>query len=264
MDPSRLLLIEDTYEHLYELYTSHKAHPDQHLGYVNKSTPVIEVECAGHDLIVRQSLTSLSGEASSTGFICWQTASLMVEWLIESQPIDFSCLTVLELGAGVSGIMSLVIGPKCHHFIASDQKPLLKLLKENLANNSTKKYHSSTMEGTKGITKARAPIIDVIEFDWEDLAFASHSLAQVSSHIDVVIACDTIYNEFLIGPFLAACQEVLSATNGLLLGMQLRDEGVTEAFLDQVVATNLRLYYVPPAQLSPKLREGFVVYWVVT
>lgn len=265
---------EEIYNHLCDLYVVHQHRKDQHLGYVDKSTNFIEVSCGGSDLSIEQSISSLysSRETSSTGFICWQTTSLLVDWLrmkmcplypmFNSSKLR-NTVSVVELGTGVSGIIASVLGPSTKSYVCTDQKHILKLLKKNFAKNVvSNKFSSTTISNTGGVEGSECRI-EVIELDWESPENGLHTYQQIVGHPpDLIIACDTVYNDFLIQPFLNCCASLLTPTNALLLSLQLRDEGVMEQFLQLVCDSGLLLYYVPPELLSQDLLHGFVVYYI--
>lgn len=272
---------EDLYEHIFHLYVEHKPTEKQHLGYVDKSVNLLSVSLpnAHLDLNIEQSLTSLSSatESSSTGFVCWQGAVNFADWALADAKCPFreildvgSPISVLELGAGVGATLVSVFGPNVARYIASDQKHVLKLLKSNFANNVvSQRYHSTTSERAH----AEAPrkredetwsTIDFIEFDWEHLdagkqRYLLHSGGQLP---DVILASDTIYNSHLIPHFVKAMKEMMSSHTVALVTIQLRDEDVTEQFLDHILHMGLVLYAVPDELLDKTLLEGFMVYCI--
>lgn len=275
MDKHLLVLIpeDEIYNHLCDLYVVHQHRKDQHLGYVDKSTNFISITCGDCDLTIEQSLSSLysSKETSSTGFICWQTTSLLVDWFqMKKCPLyaTFNSpslrhqTSVIELGTGVSGIIASVLGPTTKSYVCTDQKHILKLLRKNFTNNVVSSKFSTTTIPSAGSDFAGCSI-NIIELDWEwpDDGIATYRLL-VDLPPDLIIACDTVYNDFLIPPFLRCCSMLLTPNNGLLLALQLRDEGVMEEFLQQTCVAGLRIHYVPPALLSQDLLNGFVVYYI--
>lgn len=266
------------FEHIYDLYINHKPRDDQHLGYVDKSKNIINLTCADHDLTIKQSLSSLNSnsQSSSTGFICWQTTSFLVDWILTNPLCPFysifkdaklrNNLSILELGTGISSIIASIIGPRTKNYIATDQKHILKLSKENFNNNVVSNNFSSSTLNKKAINSVSNSTINFIDFDWE---FPEQGLLEyfsLSDHEvmpDLIIACDTIYNDYLISPFLNTCKKLLNDVNGILVGIQLRDEGVMETFLHETLKSKLKLYYIPINQLSNDLVNGFVVYYIV-
>ncbi|KAG2733029.1 hypothetical protein G9P44_004019 [Scheffersomyces stipitis] len=286
----------DVEDHVFELYSSRAPPEKQHLGYVDNSKEVVEISLdqLGMDLQIRQSLTELnsSRESSTTGFIVWQSSVLFVEWMLSDEKSPFfkvfqyrSDLTVAELGAGISGICATVLGPKVARYIATDQKHILRLLMDNFQNNAGgAKWTSSTVENGasssgksskkkgKKVTKSRSSYsegskIDFIEYDWEylDLGRDNYDSLFLDSgltpkHPDIILACDTIYNEYLIPFFIEAVKSLLAENTIVVISLQLRDSITLKSFVDQVVESELKMYSVPVEMLSEKLAKGFVIY----
>lgn len=269
---------EDLYEFLYDLYVDHAPPEKQHLGYVDKSRDLLQVTLpkSNIDLTISQSLSGLSSgkETSSTGFICWQSAIYMADWILADSKCPFSQvfepsskLLVLELGAGVGGVLASVVGPKVGHYVASDQRHILKLLKSNFAANVVSlRYTSATTDKADGGQPKRTEDIewskiDFIEFDWErrDIGTANFALITGRNTPDIIIATDTIYNEYLIPHFVASLKAMMSDDSIAILVVQLRDEDIVERFLQEVYDQNLFLHAVPDHLLSRELLQGFMV-----
>ncbi|KAK7204403.1 hypothetical protein BZA70DRAFT_280669 [Myxozyma melibiosi] len=109
------------------------------------------------------------------------------------------------------------------------------------------------------------PSIEVLELDWEhadaDVRYIKDVLSV--SEFDVVVACDTIYNDFLIAPFVRTLRLLASARTHVLVGMQMRAHEVVEAFLDEVMEVGgFDVWVVRPEFLSEKMRDGFVIYYL--
>lgn len=261
---------EDLHDHLYTLYVDHAPRPGQHLGYVDKSADSISIllELADIDLTITQSRSSLCSntQTSSTGFICWQTALFFADWMLAHPRCPFrtqlSSLVVLELGAGTSGLLASVLGPQARGYVATDQKHLLKLLKKNFVENvATHKYTSTTVISKKSMReKPEWSKIDIVEYDWENAEQDHVMLAKLSGTPDLIFACDTIYNEFLIPHFVHAVKTAMGPNTLVLVAMQLRDESITDAFLTHALEEELEVHVVPDELLSDDLLHGFVVY----
>ncbi|GEQ70821.1 hypothetical protein JCM33374_g4501 [Metschnikowia sp. JCM 33374] len=269
---------DSLYDHLYTVYTEHRPREAQHLGYVDKSSESIDIGLArsGIDVTIRQSLSGLSSatQSSSTGFICWQTAVYFADWATAFSPCPLNGLlgpqtVVLELGAGVGALLASVLGPTVGHYVASDQAHVLKLMKENFANNVvSQKYTSTTSQKTHGTGPRKRDVdeewsrVDFVELDWESPAsgLATFSALTGRSAPDYVFACDTIYNTYLIEPFVKCVKSAMDTHTVAVVGMQLRDEAVTEEFLETVFREGLQVYRVNDENLSDELIEGFVVY----
>lgn len=269
----------DVYEHIFHLYVEHKPTEQQHLGYVDKSTEMLPVHLprANLDLEIQQSLTSLSSntETSSTGFVCWQGAVNFADWILADANCPFREIfkpeiSVLELGAGVSALLASVIGPRVSRYVASDQKHVLKLLKQNFANNVvSQRYTSSTSEkahvgGPKMREDEKWSQIDFIELDWEHSKMGKARYLEVSDNQlpDLILASDTIYNSHLVPHFVNAMKAMMTSSTIAIVTIQLRDEEIAEQFVECVLQLGLAMYGVPDILLDRKLMEGFMVYCI--
>lgn len=264
-------------DHIYDLYTDRAPNQGQNLGYVDRTKDSIQILLpdAQIDLEIRQSISSLSSktQTSSTGFICWQTALLIADWVLSDAKCPLRKFifgnTVLELGTGVSSLLASTLGPLCKHYIASDQKHLLKLMKVNFdLNVVTRKFSSSTVElGDLNDSKLKKqkeslPKIDFIELDWENYEQGLYTLDELTgrTQVDVVIACDTIYNSYLISHFLKTTKSVMGPGSVAIVALQLRDETVLEAFLFECFDQGFQVQFLPDEILSSQLNRGFTVY----
>lgn len=87
--------------------------------------------------------------------------------------------------------------------------------------------------------------------------------------IDVVLACDCIYNESLVAPFVRTCFELCRVDEATpskqpticIIAQQLRSPDVFEAWLTLFIES-FRVWRVPEALLSDDLKQnsGFVVH----
>ncbi|KAK6458698.1 putative cytosine deaminase FCY1 [Scheffersomyces xylosifermentans] len=286
-------------EHIFELYSTRRPLDRQHLGYVDKSREMLNVSFPSLQvyLNIRQSLTSLSSstETSSTGFVIWQSSLLFVEWVAGDPNCPFysifnskSNITVLELGSGVSAICATILGPRVGRYVATDQKHILRLLMDNFVNNiDSDRWESSTIPkedinstklGKKGpnkkkkVSEAYKPgsnsKIDFIEYDWEYMDQGNYNYKELfqaeesSQAPDIILASDTIYNEYLIPYFIEALGSLLTEKSVALVVLQLRDSITHEEFVAQLVQSGLKLFSIPETKLSDKLKRGFVVYYI--
>ncbi|CAH2353987.1 hypothetical protein CLIB1423_13S03422 [[Candida] railenensis] len=263
---------DDIHSHIYEL-SGHKLSAKR-LGYVDRSSETIEISLpmSKIDMTIVQSLTGLS---ESTGYVCWETASYLTDWILsdENCPIRLNNdMTVVELGSGVGGILVSQFGPQVKKYVATDQKPILKLLKKNFVNNVRGEYTSETCDGgssSKDKNYSRrsngdAAVIEFVECDWE---YVEHGVSTVKEvigdvEIDLVIACDTIYNEYLIPHFIRSFKSLMGANTAVLVGLQVRDEVLMEIFAEKIFEEDLKLYYVRNEYLSSQLLQGYVVYYI--
>lgn len=193
---------------------------------------------------------------------------------------------MLELGCGISGIVALTLLPRVKRYLATDQGYVLKLLNENLAENTTatrssaKPAHQSS--GHAGRTKPRtiqipraSRAVETMALDWElDSLAALPGLLKVGSvhqsgMIDAVIACDCIYNEALVDPFVRTCTELCrlseAASSGkptlCIVAQQLRSPTVFHCWLSEFQKA-FNVWRVPDELLTEDLKEnsGFVMH----
>ncbi|RCK67610.1 Ribosomal lysine N-methyltransferase 5 [Candida viswanathii] len=243
---------ENVEEHIFELYSEREL--QNNLGYHDRTANKITIELphSHQDFSISQSLSRLSDHkvnSSTTGFVCWDASIYFADWLLASPvcPVTLSKdFTVLELGSGVGGIVACALQDKVGRYVATDQKHLLELLEENIVNNTPRKNY------------------DVVEFDWEDIECGLEALKELGvdgESVDVVVACDTIYNEYLIPYFLNAMKSVMSGSTVAIVCLQLRDSITFEHFVHTIIGDEeLELSNVPGRLLSAELNNGFVVY----
>lgn len=266
-------------DHVFDLYTYRAPTEEHHLGYVDRSGDDISVhlDITGIDLNIKQSLSAFNSrtQTSSTGYVCWQTSINFADWLIGDPKCPLGCLlkekpTMLELGAGSSGILASTLGSLASIYVATDhQKHLTKLLRTNTEANVHTKVKFSPRDTSEKIKKATLnecyPIIHFQEYDWED-SDAKIDLQPpiVLTYPDLIIASDTIYNEYLIPFFVKALKNNIGYSTVAIVALQLRDESIIESFLRQMVAASTKVYSVPHSLMSINLQRGFSVYYITS
>ncbi|KAK4158113.1 ribosomal lysine N-methyltransferase 5 [Chaetomidium leptoderma] len=225
---------------------------------------------------------------------------------------------VVELGCGISGIVALLLAPRIARYVLTDQPYVAKLVEQNLAENNNNSYQQSTTSssakasarGNKSpratptstpragrsalfrppvaarnvsrdgnATAGRKKTTHFTPLDWEtDEVTPSLTGVREAPSFDVVVACDCIYNEALVEPFVTTCVDLCrlrgraaaaeaEAEQALLLpcvcvvAQQLRDPLVFEAWATRF-ATSFHTWRVPDEWLVPGLRSnsGFVVH----
>jgi hypothetical protein len=165
-------------------------------------------------------------------------------------------------------------------YLATDQQYVLKILKQNIAENTpittTKTGRTKhTKKGASQVQRGRGHTsIQTLELDWEldsvqSLSTALHDEQYISSKVDLVLACDCVYNEALIEPFNDTCAQICRIRSEAqqkgqticLVAQQLRSSDVFETWLKSF-QTRFMTWRIPNALLTQSLREntGFVVY----
>jgi hypothetical protein len=213
---------------------------------------------------------------------------LFAEWIVSGNFLFESGYltsrsTAVELGAGVSGILATTLGPRIGRYVATDQDYVLRLLRQNIAENlpvpTSKPNKKLNAKHRKGGASARLPQtrVEILELDWEADSVAGLSALLKDAHVgseatdgsvDVVIACDCVYNDALIEPLNNTCALICSLRSKdhaiptiCLVAQQLRSPEVFEAWLKSFYRL-FRVFRVPDNLLSDKLKgnSGFIVH----
>ncbi|KAK9256928.1 hypothetical protein V1507DRAFT_448554 [Lipomyces tetrasporus] len=134
--------------------------------------------------------------------------------------------------------------------------------------------HSHRSRGSRSReSELSGPRVEVLELDWEhatsDVRFIRDLLwtsrddeVEAKKGFDVVIACDSVYNDFLISPFVNTLKLLAGENTHILIGMQLRSHDVLEAFLNEAQLNGLDVWYVLPEHLPENMQPGFAVYYL--
>ena len=186
----------------------------------------------------------------------------------------------LRLGSGISGIVAITLARRIGKYIATDQEYVFKLLKANIEENNPKGKGSSIAKhhGKAHVNNGSAcprSKIEVLALDWESSLVSSlpttmgTDSAEMSQVISAVIACDCIYNESLINPFIRTCADICQLPNAdsvekptlCIVAQQLRSDIVFEAWL-KAFHKLFNVWRMPDVFLIDGLKEGsgFVVH----
>lgn len=133
---------------------------------------------------------------------------------------------------------------------------------------------SRTKKKPSAATAEKASNIEVLQLDWEldsvsslPILLGLHESSEGCTGVDVVIACDCIYNETLIEPLNTTCAQICSLRTTqskptlCLIAQQLRSYEVFESWLKSFHRL-FHVWKVPDELLTEPLREnsGFVVH----
>lgn len=187
---------------------------------------------------------------------------------------------VIELGAGVSGLLSLVLAPRVSCYVATDQDHVLKRMRLNLSRNMPPTQLVQPRKTKSGSKKSRQaePSSSIAVFgniipkslDWEtdDVGNLLSDLGMTPGQdtIDLLVACDCIYNEALIRPFVAACADICELApkhipTVCVIAQQLRSSDIFEQWLKEF-QTHFGVWRLEDKHLTEDLNEhsGFVVH----
>lgn len=221
------------------------------------------------EIKVNQSMSLLNSNslASTTGAMLWKVSALFVEWFLKnisvpSGLINIERFDVIEVGCGGTALLSIALGchAKINHYIATDQPHIIKLAQKNIQNHFEEEVGTCVPENIK-----------VVKYDWEDadvdIKNVLDALPVVESTDDIfILACDVVYNDFLICYLLDAIEKLsesyMNRNINILIALQVRDSSVIENFLHQIVERPaFNVWYIPDSLLTQGLTQGFTVYY---
>lgn len=250
--------------------------PSQNLGIIDSQSPLLDLSIGSRDLSIKQSpavLNSARG-GGTTGAVVWKVTPRFAEWLTSPGNILFEHgilsedSTVLELGSGIAGIVPVTLAPLVQQYIATDQVYALKLLKENIEQNSasTKAAGRGKKTPKKKDSGSRSNL-QVLALDWEtDDVESFLKTSSAAEGVDLVIACDCIYNYALIKPFVQTCVDICTLRAGqrptvCVIAQQLRQPDVFEEWLEEF-SKRFTTWRLSDNVLTRPLQEnsGFVVH----
>jgi len=280
--------IEDPEEEAFLLFS--QSILSQNLGFVDPKATILELAIGDRDLTIHQSPTILSSNrgGGTTGAVVWKITPLFATWisspsnLVHKHGIISPTMPILELGCGISGIIALALAPYVKSYTLTDQEYVMKLLRQNLVENSPAN-HASISKGRKMAQKPKrgsaiengskdtSNIIGT-PLDWEtDQVTPSLTGSDSLKSFSAVVACDCIYNDTLIEPLVQTCADACrlrssdtefnSEPTVCIVAQQLRASEVFEAWLQEFLKY-FRVWRVPDAELTEGLQSdsGFVVH----
>ncbi|EXJ54397.1 hypothetical protein A1O7_09736 [Cladophialophora yegresii CBS 114405] len=260
--------IEDASEETFHCFS--QKIPSNNLGFLDSKTDVLEIEVAGCDYTIIQSTGLLNSrrEEGTTGAVLWKITPLVAAWLASAPPLLAEVLhqnaIVVELGCGVAGLIGLVLARFVQCYILTDLDYILKHVKENIIANA------AALENNKKATKRRSGqkgtaadhVLRMLPLDWEcDYAQNLETVLPAGSPIDLILLCDCVYNEYLVGALVQTCADACRLGSSrikptvVLIAQQLRVDTVFELFLDSLMK-EFNVWRVPDAHISAELRPG--------
>ncbi|KAK6356653.1 hypothetical protein TWF718_000993 [Orbilia javanica] len=265
--------VQDPEEECFLLFLNKPDSRD--LGFVNRTESTVSVSINSQDLTIHQSPSLLTStrEAGTTGAVLWKVTPLLASWLAHpcntvSQRILKPNRTVVELGAGTSGVLAVSLAPFVGAYYATDQEYCLKLLRKNISENyketiekpSKSKEKSSNKRAKRGTeTTSHTAVtgnVTVLPLDWQ-LTEVSSIPEFKAKQIDVIIAADCIYNESLVEPLVDTMADLGRLNRGenatgetdlnvtlVVVAQELRSPDVLEAFMKAFCA-KFRVWRLP-------------------
>ena len=257
----------DTLEETFLLFSNQL--PSYNLGYTDPKATELTVQVGDRDVEILQSpgLLMSNRDAGTTGAVLWKVSPLVAAWLVAiSGPLWRAGIlhpraNVVELGCGIAGILGLSLSPLVSTYLLTDQEYVMKILKENVALNQSLAKLKKRGRKKDQQDDAISPRLRTLTLDWEtdSATNVQHALGPDQS-IDLVVACDCIYNDFLIKPFVGTCADLCKKRSSgkvpvLLVAQQLRSEEIFEEWL-QATMQLFHVWRVPNDSLNKELQDG--------
>ncbi|KAK4130018.1 hypothetical protein BT67DRAFT_446129 [Trichocladium antarcticum] len=225
--------VQSTEEETFELFSQDP--PSQSLGFIDGKAAVLELTVGGRDFAIHQSPGVLSSNRAggTTGAVVWKTTPPFAEWLsspanpLFAHGVLSQDSLVLELGCGVSALVGLLVAPRIARYVLTDQPYVARLAQQNVAENqrqnqrgaasaknpppSRPRRASPNLAAAAGrADAARGGRIGFYPLDWETdrVTSALTGADSEAKSFDVVVACDCIYNEALVEPFVSTCVDL--------------------------------------------------------
>lgn len=252
--------------------------PSSNLGFVDSRASELDISIGDKSFSIHQSpgLLTSNRQQGTTGAVVWKVTPQFATWI--SQPSNFlfesgslnSESNVIELGCGVSGLVALSLSPRIARYIATDQDYVLKVLRQNIEVNASQPASIRLSKGRKPKPDLAKSNTQTYSLDWEtsDVSNLCSELGidSAASQIHAIVACDCIYNEALVDPFVDACADIcrlaIAGTPTLcIVAQQLRSPDVFGIWI-AAFHRKFRTWRLPDDILIPGLREGsgFVVH----
>ncbi|KAI5816841.1 hypothetical protein BZA77DRAFT_311139 [Pyronema omphalodes] len=277
--------VEDAYEETMDLASACSGR-SRSLGMHSPTAASVTLEIPPFTLTVQQSPTLLNAKLASgtTGAVLWNLTPRFARWLVSSphaRALIPETAKVLELGCGATSVLAATLGRTVAGYIQSDMGYTLKLaaanleenLKENGTGDSSRKKGGKGKKGPVGSSSSsqlgvnRGESIKSIVLDWQEDDLASHPEIKALAGEDgltAVIACDCVYNEVLVPPFLDTLEAAARLGNGnaiVMVATEIRSPDVQEIFLEGFMK-RFEVYRVNDRYLGDELKveDGIVIH----
>ena len=246
--------------------------PSESLGFVDSTAASIDIAVGSREFTITQSpgLLRSSVDGGTTGAVLWKVTPLVAAWLVNKDnflwqnSILTDEATIVELGCGISGLIGLSMAPLLARYILTDQSYVVKHLKHNIAANAPLTLFGVARKGESRAKFRPRRVLDILTLDWEtDSAINIRNALEDRGDVTMLVACDCIYNDFLIKPFVQMCLEICAlhsqgqsqAPTIILVAQQLRSD---EIFLEwlRVMTATFHVWRVPDNCLSKELQSG--------
>ncbi|KAF2217973.1 hypothetical protein CERZMDRAFT_104381 [Cercospora zeae-maydis SCOH1-5] len=200
--------VQDVDEETFNIFSQQFSMED--LGMLDPKAPVLDITIAGRDFEITQSpgMLQSSRDGGTTGAAVWQSTLRCAEWLASPTNLLYTSgilspeSLVLELGAGISGILPCILASRVKKVVATDQPYTLRMLQGNITLNA-RSNRTTNKAGALNVN------IEVCPLDWEEDDVGGFLRSyNLERGIDAILACDCIYNYALVKPFVQTCADL--------------------------------------------------------
>jgi predicted nicotinamide N-methyase len=250
--------VRDATEETFALFSADL--PSNSLGFVDSKADEVDVEIGTRSFVLKQSpgLLISQRDSGTTGAVLWKVSPLIAQWFTSKPAVLYQTgilsedATVVELGCGITGLVGIAMAPHVDTYILTDQAYISKRIHQNIVEcRSTQKTRVANIQTPR-----------FVELDWEtDKPSRSGLLLKSGQNVDLIIACDCIYNDFLIKPLIQTmvdlCRLTLSSSKptAVLVAQQLRDSSIFEDFMDAFLG-EFNVWRIADDALPAGLRSG--------
>lgn len=243
----------------------------QNIGFIDSKATSLDIDVGKRTYTIQQSPGLLQSErdAGTTGAVLWKVTPLVATWLLSSDNFLWelgwlrSDSKIIELGCGISGLIALTLAPvlRSGFYALTDQAYVMKILRQNIQTNQTRPF--------PGRLPRPQLQIQTTTLDWETDAVSNVTrLLGKGEEVDLVVACDCIYNDFLIKPFVSTCASLCARRSngprrtGILVAQQLRSEDVLQTWLNEML-TSFLVFRLPASLLPEELTGEYVIHFAI-
>jgi hypothetical protein len=250
--------VRDASEETFALFSADL--PSNSLGFVDGKAVEIDVDIGARSFVLKQSpgLLISRRDSGTTGAVLWKVSPLVAQWLTSKPAALYQTrilsedATVVELGCGITGLIGIAMSPHVDTYVLTDQAYISRRIHDNIAKSM------STRKG-RGASNAA---LRFVELDWEtDKPSRAGLSLRPGQNLDLIIACDCIYNDFLIKPFVQTMVDLCrlnvgsSKSTAVLVAQQLRDSSIFEDFMASFLG-DFDVWRIADDALPAGLRSG--------
>ena len=193
------------------------------------------------EIIVRQNI----GTTAHTGGIVWETAYLLLQYLLSSK---MKLGRTLEVGAGC-GLLGQVLAAASSttkEVVMTEHDLLIKDLMDNVERN-------------EGLVKSRRSTpVHVHGLDWENYERDTKGACHLQPHaFDTIVGTDVVFTPKLVEPLWQTLQYMSHATTNIYLMLQVRCEASHKLLLEKAASFNFHVDDISnQLETNPSCRWG--------